>query len=277
MSKELSYEKKGYLESDFKLFHLKENMQRSIDFHYHDFHKILLFLQGDISYSIEGKSYLLQPMDLVLIKAGEIHRPVIHSDQTYERIILYVSPAFINTYRTEDCNLEQCFIHTGSSSHVLRIPSLKNKKLFQTFHDLEKALNEQDFAQDLNRRVLFLQLMILLNRAFAGREPKYIETNSSNEKILEIIRYLNEHLQENISIDDLAGHFYISKYYLMHTFKEETGYSIGSYLSTKRLLLAREAIQNGISATDACYECGFRNYSTFFRAYKKCFGKSPTS
>ena len=61
----------------------------------------------------------------------------------------------------------------------------------------------------------------------------------------------------------------------MHTFKEQTGYSIGSYLSTKRLLLAKELILSGKPITDVCYECGFKNYSTFSLAYKKCFGESP--
>ena len=61
----------------------------------------------------------------------------------------------------------------------------------------------------------------------------------------------------------------------MHTFKEQTGYSIGSYLSTKRLLLAKELILSGKPITDVCYECGFKNYSTFSRAYKKCFGADP--
>jgi AraC-like DNA-binding protein len=78
-----------------------------------------------------------------------------------------------------------------------------------------------------------------------------------------------------VEMDDLSSRFYLSRYYLMHTFKEQTGYSIGSYLSTKRLLLAKELILSGKPITDVCYECGFKNYSTFSRAYKKCFGESP--
>jgi AraC-like DNA-binding protein len=119
--------------------------------------------------------------------------------------------------------------------------------------------------------------MIQLNRAVLKHDSEFIQTNTSNKKIVECIDYINTHLQEPISPDSLAKQFYLSKYHLMHCFKEETGCSIGSYLSTKRLLLAREYIQEGMSATQACYECGFHNYSTFFRAWKKCFGNSPTS
>ena len=61
----------------------------------------------------------------------------------------------------------------------------------------------------------------------------------------------------------------------MHKLKEETGYTIGNYLTTKRLLLAKDLIAGGMPITEACYECGFRNYSTFSRAYKKNFGSNP--
>ena len=117
--------------------------------------------------------------------------------------------------------------------------------------------------------------MIQLNRAALRDGIEYIPTSSSNQKILTVLNYLNEHLADDISIEKLADTFYINRYYLMHTFKEETGYSIGNYLSTKRLLLARDLITSGVPITTACYESGFKNYSTFSRAYLKLFGHTP--
>ena len=99
--------------------------------------------------------------------------------------------------------------------------------------------------------------------------------SASNEKILSILTYLNAHLTEDLSIDDLASRFYLSRSYLMHTFKAQTGYTIGGYLLTKRLFLAKELIAAGPPITEVCYSCGFQNYSTFSRAYKKSFGESP--
>jgi len=95
-------------------------------------------------------------------------------------------------------------------------------------------------------------------------------------KILDILRYLDSNLMEDISIDELAGRFYISKYHMMRRFREETGTSIHTYLSDKRLLLARELIRSGATATEACFQCGFRSYSAFSRAYGKLFGITPT-
>ena len=74
-----AYDRQGYLNSHFQLFHILDTDQKMFDFHYHDFHKILIFLQGDVSYIVEGKSYNLTSHDIVLINRNDIHKPVIHS------------------------------------------------------------------------------------------------------------------------------------------------------------------------------------------------------
>jgi mannose-6-phosphate isomerase-like protein (cupin superfamily) len=70
------YEKKGYLIQDFRIFRLHDTMLQDIPFHYHDFHKIIFFLKGQADYTIEGKTYPLQPRDIIFVSAGEIHRPL---------------------------------------------------------------------------------------------------------------------------------------------------------------------------------------------------------
>ena len=113
-------------------------------------------------------------------------------------------------------------------------------------------------------RCTLLRLLVEIGRAMqkTGSElPQPVVPRDG--KILDILRYLEANLAEDISIDDLAAQFFISKY-------------IHNYLSDKRLLAARDLIQSGLSATDACFRCGFRSYSAFSRAYGKLFGATPT-
>ena len=91
-------EKTGYLYEKFRLFHVCDKKSWTCPYHYHDFDKITLFLQGHVTYDIEGTSYVLQPFDVVVIPAGQIHRPVISGDDVYERIIAYLSPSFIDSF-----------------------------------------------------------------------------------------------------------------------------------------------------------------------------------
>ena len=91
-----------------------------------------------------------------------------------------------------------------------------------------------------------------------------------------MIAYIQEHLKEEIPVDLLAEKFYISKYYLMRQFKQATGYSIHQYLNEKRIQAARQMILSGMPASRACYECGFRDYSTFARRFKEIVGTAPS-
>ena len=105
---------------------------------------------------------------------------------------------------------------------------------------------------------------------------RYLNGIPADSRILEILRYIDAHLAEDLSIDILAEEFYISKFHMMRLFKQETGRSIHDYLQERRLLHARDLIRQGISATDSCFQSGFRSYSTFTRAYAKHFGTTPT-
>lgn len=270
------YEKTGYLNSNFKIFHLVDKGMTPIGFHFHDFHKILLLMKGNVSYCVEGRTYDLQADDIVFVPAGEVHRPVLHDTAIYERIIIYISKDYLNTYRTDDYDLAQCLIEAHQKqSHVLRVPAFGTTKLGQIVRELEQSLDSNEYANELYHNLLFLEFMIQLNRVAIHDGIEYLSNSSSNKKMIDVIDYLNEHLTDDLSIDFLAETFYLSRYHLMHAFKEETGYTIGNYLSTKRLLLARDRIRQGEPITNVCYECGFRNYSTFSRAYKKNFGCSP--
>jgi AraC-like DNA-binding protein/mannose-6-phosphate isomerase-like protein (cupin superfamily) len=270
------FEKFGYLDDDFKMFHLIDRQRRDFAFHYHDFCKVIIFLKGNVNFTIEGKNYTLKPYDILLINAGEIHRPQIVDNSEYERIIIYVSTQFLNTYAQRDYDLSNCFERARKEkSNVLRIHSLERSKLYQVCLELELSFTDNAFAKELYQRILFLEFMIQLNRTVIANHINYLDSAMGSTKLLQILDYINEHLAEELTIDKLAERFYLNRYYLMHFFKEETGYTIGNYITEKRLLLAKNLVQNGSGVTEACYQSGFKNYSTFSRAFKKAFNTVP--
>ncbi len=117
---------KGYLNSEFRLFHLTDQDTKEIDYHYHDFDKITIFIRGKVNYMIEGRSYDLKPYDIVLVKQGDIHKLTVDNSCPYERIIVYISPNFMNAYQTESYDLSYCFQKADQEhSNVLRIPRRK--------------------------------------------------------------------------------------------------------------------------------------------------------
>ncbi len=298
-----TYEKKGYLNNDFRIFHLCDSEQTRLkemtfDYHYHDFNKIILFLSGDVTYSVEGRKYDLKPYDIVMIKEGEIHMPVIRSTTPYERIIIYISSEYMQQFRGNTYDLGNIWEHqrgtkTGEYkdgadsaagfSHVLRMKNPEQSILFEVCRRMEDSFTASQgqeasanaYANELYQRVLFVEFLILLNRALLEKDVSFLENTGTHKKTAEIIDHINENLFGELSVDGLAAHFYMSRSYLMHLFKEETGYSVGSYINEKRLFAAKNKIRDGMSVTDACYSSGFHDYSTFSRAFRKKFGTTP--
>ena len=148
----------------------------------------------------------------------------------------------------------------------------------ETVQRLEEALHSGEFGAVRMADTLCQQLLIGINRGFlrAAATQKDADSYRTDPKIEEIRRYITTHLEESLSIDDLAGRFYISRYYLMHRFKDVTGYSVHQYIRQKRLLLAGQLIRSGVPVLKAAEQAGFTEYSSFLRAFQSTFHMSPT-
>jgi len=268
-------EKRGYLLEDFRLFHLRSGGINDVDFHYHDFHKIVLILSGGGAYVVEGRRYLLQPGDVVLVSRGSIHRPEIGKGSFYERAIFYISDAYLKAHTIEHWNPSVLF--TDCESHVLRMNAEDLEAFCRDLNMLEKELDSNTPEAVLMSRCRFMCMLLSLYRLSSGaRHVHTLPAEPGDEKVIAMIHYLNDHLTEDISIDKLSEQFYISKFHMMRRFRQEAGMPIHAYLNDKRLFMARDLISRGMSATEACYQSGFKSYSSFSRAYQKRFHVTPT-
>ncbi len=269
------YEKRGYLSEDFRLFHLKDDRGATVGFHYHEFYKLVFLLSGSGSYNVEGRHYQLVSGDIVLVGSRCVHKPHFEPGIMYERVILYISPELLRTGSTADYSLEDLF--SGEKSHVLRPTDVFRRKMLAMTAQLESEMSGAEPGASVLAQCVLFEMLVWIGREMAvGRASLPGPSAPKDEKIREILRYIDDNLTEDLSIDDLAARFYISKYHMMRRFREETGSSIHTYLSDKRLLMARDLISGGVSATDACFRSGFRSYSAFSRAYGKLFGVTPT-
>lgn len=269
--------KRGYLNEDFRLFHCRDQKELDFAYHYHEFDKLVVFLSGRVNYIMEGKSYYLQPWDILLVSHNQIHRPIIDPCEPYERIILWINTSYLLEHSTADDNLLQCFeLALKRDFALIRPNAAMRHKIMQLLRDTEDALNSAEFAQDLLSRTYFLQFMILLNRiSTLDATNQNTDTYKSDPKFDGIIAYINDNLDADLSLDSLCARFFISKSFLMHRFKEMAGCTAHSYIQQKRLLRSAELIREGTPVMTACSQCGFNDYSAFLRAFKKVFDTTP--
>ena len=269
------YEKRGYLLENFRLFHLRTQQETKINYHYHEFCKLVMLVSGKGYYTVEGQRYLLQPGDTVVVGSRSVHCPEIESGSLYERIIIYISPEYLQKESTEDCDLMDIF--SGQHGRVLRPREAGSKKLFVLAADLEKELSAEGYGREILSGTALLRLLVQIGKYQCREETQNPQpVNPENPRVQAIIRYMDENLSEDLGMDALAERFYVSKYHMMRQFHRETGLTIYHYLTQRRLIHARELIEGGLKATEACYRSGFRSYSSFTRAYAKHFGTTPT-
>lgn len=271
---ETSYQK-GFLENDMELFYICTDYMIDMKYHYHNFYKLLIHIQGAITYHIEGNDYALTPYDTLLISPGEIHKPEATQPSTYERVIAYISDSFFETMEKYDTSLKKCFEDAKKTkSHVIRFlsPSIELMHIIDT---LKSCYTSQFYGCELLKRIKLQEYLILLNQNLQSGSHALLVPATANEKICQVIEYINENINSDLSITKIAETLYLHPSYLMHLFKKETGYTIGKYISDKRLFMANQLIAAGKPITEACYLSGYQNYSTFYHAYKTRYGSSP--
>ena len=267
--------KRGYLLENFRLFHLKSKGGTQVEYHYHEFCKILLLISGSGGYYVDGQRYLLQSGDIVLLDAHSIHRPELDPDAPYERIILYISPEYLKRQSTGDCNLQSVF--SGEKGHVLRLPEERKQKIFRMASQLERDLTEDSFGREILSNAGLLRLLVEIGRNRENPEAHRTRPVMPKDKrIVDILHYIDENIAEDLDAESIANAFFVSKYHMMRQFRRETGTTLHLYITQKRLVKARELMDSGMRATEACYRCGWRSYSSFTRAYGKHLGTTPT-
>ena len=267
--------KVGYLNDNFKIFHIRDKKDIKFEYHHHDFSKIVILIDGDLTYYIEGKAYILKPWDILFVNKNEIHKPVVNPNKYYERIVIWLNPDFMAKYAQGNNNLLKCFeVAIKNNYNLLRLNMKSIDIIKNLIQDIQNCNNSNEFGSEILKESLFVQLMVLMNRLFLNRDIEDIQYDKTIEGVL---NYINSNLENDLSIDTIASEFFISKYYLMRKFKNQIGSSIHNYVVQKRLILARSLISDGLSMSSVCSRCGFNDYSSFVRAFKKVYGVSPSN
>ena len=262
-------DRRGYLLEDYRLFHLKESRARRFDYHYHEFDKAVVFLSGEVTYTVEGRAYSLLPGDILLVPHHHIHQPDI-GGATYERCILWLRPEFLARY-----GLDPCFRQADSTGFHLVRPG-EGAKAAELLEEMEAAGREGLFASALLERTCCIRFLIALNRwALDNRAAGDDRAYTSDGKIQQVMAYINDHLSQPLTVEHLAGVCYLSPSRLMHRFKAAAGCSVHQYVMQKRLIAACGLIRSGTGVMKAARQAGFGDYSAFLRAFRCVYHTSP--
>ena len=161
-----------------------------------------------------------------------------------------------------------------SHEYVYHFDLIEFNEIRIRLFSLLDEIHQDRFGRSVRIGLLISDLLIQINRCIYEKQAP-LSRNESPSMYESIVRFIDTHLEENLSLDRLASEFYLSKYYIAHLFQETTGLSIHQYITKKRLQLYLGTIRDGASVTEAYSRCGFGDYSSFYRAFKKEYGLSP--
>ncbi len=260
-----------YKEEHFSIcynFDSKPN-KNNFRLHTHEFCEIYCFFEGKGVFKVEGSSYPLHSGDILIMRPGEAHYIDIDPSLPYKRLSIHFD---ISLFDSLD-NSRSLFRSFQSRDRGKL--NLYTKREFTS--DSYKLFIKNICNDAENRRLnTLINLPLLLNEialAFDNRDKDTV----NNLLISEILSYINCHLTEKLTLENICREFYLSKPHLCRIFKSCTGSTVWEYIIAKRLLMAKRLIKSGKNPSEIFNDCGFGDYSSFFRAFKKRFGVSPNS
>lgn len=262
--------------STFEIFRYKDDYPKEVNLHHHDFYEVYFFLSGNVQYNIENRSYFLTPGDVLLISPMELHQPMFSSGhRTYERIVLWINKQFLEDFRLPGQNFTHCFDTTAPGhSNLLRPEGISRQYLIFLLEQLLSECASEDPYQEIAALTYLAQVLIALNRLALQRRTEDA-VSAPDSAVYNILGYINEHYNEDLSLDYLANKFFISKYHLSREFQRLVGTSVHRYIIQKRLVMAKQMLSEGIPSSEVYQHCGFGDYSNFYRAFKAEYQISP--
>lgn len=232
--------------------------------HCHDSYEIYYMITGNVEYLLEGRPYIPRPGSLIVIPPRCFHGLKVLDGEEYHRIRVHFVKELLGERERE--------LLLGPFARGWRC----YEEQFQMewyFHALEEC---GSYGKDLQDIAISARMLSILTKIFAICQDGAGASGGKDGQARDIIRYINEHLKEPLTLEGLAGTFYMSKNHLTSIFKRATGTTVARYILYKRMAVVRGELSAGIPAAEAASNAGFGDYSSFFRAYKKMFGCAPT-
>lgn len=230
------------------------------DMHTHDCYELVLFLEGEAKYLVEGKSYPIKNNSLIITRPGDIHCIKINKDSLDHRRGFWFDSYKLRIDIDKFVSRDMSVVNLEGNERVL--------KIFKNLDYYYKYFKGEDFENIL----INIIEEIIYNIKLIEEQDLYNE----NPLIKKALKLIEENIKEPFSLDKICNELYVSKSYFHRVFVKNLHITPKKYITLKRLSMAQNLIISGKKPTEAAYLCGFFDYSGFYRLYKKHFGVAPS-
>ena len=231
--------------------------------HSHNMVEIYYFLRGNARFVVEGNIFSLERGNILVMASGQTHHLLLEPSTVYERMALLIDTCAVPP--EFDCISEQIY----EGSNLFELTKSEQTWFEESFSLISKV------SEDLQKNLLFSfasMIFSLLSTKITRNIDSHIEDNA----IKKAINYINKNLSNDLSLNIIATELYCDKASLNRKFRKIMGCTVWEYVVRRRIYSSRQRLFFSGSVTDAFENSGFNDYSSFFRAYKRIIGVSPS-
>ena len=246
-----------------------------MNMHIHDCFEMYYSISGGKQFLIDNRFYDINPGDLFIINQFESHCLTQINNMVHERIIICIHPDYLKEISTAKTDLSYCFTERNQVfNHRI---SLNKEQQHRFLYFIGKITTSNKFGSDIIEQVAFMEMMVMVNSLFLNNHSAGVADSNFqyNQQVQEILSYINQHITEAITVEQLAEQFYLSTSYICRIFKATTGTTINKYINARRITIAKSLLSMDLGVSEVCEKCGFNDYSNFLKAFTKAVGISP--
>ena len=250
----------------------KAPVEKNFHMHVHDQYELLYFVSGNGTFTVEGSTYTLVKDCLLLMRPAEFHKISVSAKEPYERMVVHFKKEAIESIDKNGLLTKIFDERQVGCGNFYLLGEFGNFNIKQLFEAMKSNGNDEE-----KHLAIVANLVALLYKlsTLSATDKLKQSGRRKNEVFSELVYFINRHLSDNLSLEILSEHFFLSKSQLNRIFKDAAGTSIWEYIVIKRLMGARNLIHSGVPIIKASQQFGFTDYSAFYRAYKGHFNISP--
>lgn len=263
---------------DFELRYSREYLPRKRK-RTSDSVEFFFFLDGKM-FLRDGKDTIsLKKCDVVYLPQGTVGSPLIIDEGLPNTLFfLRISKNYISQLKNQSSDYGYLFDFTAEPvPQLFRNEDVLFNTILARLVSLADELRSHRYGRETEIYLNLNEVILHLNRMAYQVKEEASEKNQKTRQTLfrNLIHYIEMYIDEELTLDRLAEVFFVSKYYIAHLFKENLGISVHQYITKKRLTLCRDALLHGGNISALYHLYGFKDYSTFYRAFRKEYGLSP--
>ncbi len=211
---------------------------------------------------------------LIIIPPFCVHQLYHGTGIMYERYILSINSQWLDAVFCD--NADTLSYLKRSDRPLLLTPDEAGKEKF--LGHLNHLLSFKKSVTPEAMAYLF-QILSLLNEMVDRLSPESNQNfpiSSGQKRTNEMIAYIQEHIYENLTVTDLANHFFLHPDYLSRLFKKHTHTSVSHYITLQKISTAQSLLREGYTVTQVQEKLGYSGYAYFFKTFQKIADISPS-